>query len=185
MNDESYINNVTLQYLLNPMLQSKLNLHMKNPDNNLNKDILFYRRRICDLTKQMCKGEFINPSFKTNFLNYVSFIIYFLKQQDEKDFLQKEYDNLDIKVVKNEDQDPNNEELNSQIPILPDSMEITDVSNNLGNDLLINKIAGDFTLNKYVKKNKTKEIDKVFPQERCANLKDPILKRKGLKKKNI
>lgn len=181
MNDESYINNVTLQYLLNPMLQSKLNIHMKKPDNNLNKDILFYRRRICDLTKQMCKGEFINPSFKTNFLNYVSFIIYFLKQQDEKDFLQKEYDNLDIKVVKNEDQDPNNELLeNNNIDI-----ENIDISNNLGNDLLINKIPGDFTLNKYVKKNKTKEIDKVLPQERCANLKDPILKRKGLKKKNI
>ena len=172
MKDEQYINSITLQYLLNPILQNKINSQKKNPDNLLCKDILFYRRRICDLTKQMCKGEYINSTFKTTFLNYVSFIIYYLKQQDEKDILQKEYDNLDLKVIKtNED--------NREI------QEISDISNNLGNDLLINKMPGDYSLDKFVNKKNIKEIARILPQERCANINDPSLKRKGLKKKNI
>ena len=43
----------------------------------LEKDIKFYRKRICQITKDMTRGEFENENFKSLFHNYVSQIILF------------------------------------------------------------------------------------------------------------
>jgi hypothetical protein len=58
--DEEYINKITLQYLLNP------NLIVNNEIDNdeLEKDIKFYRKRINQITKDMCKTNYINNNLK-------------------------------------------------------------------------------------------------------------------------
>ena len=79
MNDEQYINSVTLEYLLNPNLYEKMNSQKNSSDNLIFKDIKFYRQRICQITKDMCKGKYIDDNLKTIFLNYANTIIYYLK----------------------------------------------------------------------------------------------------------
>ena len=61
MNQE-YINSVTLEYLLNPLLYNKINDQKNASSNLLFQDIKFYRKRICQITKDMCKGEFIDEN---------------------------------------------------------------------------------------------------------------------------
>jgi len=79
--EQEYINKITLECLVNR------SINIKNYDNNktLEKDIKFYRKRICQITKDMTRGEFENENFKSLFNNYVSQIIYYFKQQDTKD----------------------------------------------------------------------------------------------------
>ena len=89
--NEEYINSVTLEYLLNPLLYSKINDQKNASSNLIFKDIKFYRKRICQITKDMCKGEYIDDNLKLVFLNYASTITYYLKQLDEKDILQSDY----------------------------------------------------------------------------------------------
>lgn len=94
--DKEYINKITLQYLLNPNIV----VNKTNDNSNLDKEIKFYRKRIYQITKDMCKGNFLNDNLKNTFENYISEIIYFLKQQDLEDIYQKEYidiiDKIDI-----------------------------------------------------------------------------------------
>ena len=164
MNEEQYINSITLEYLLNPCLYEKIN-HQKNTNDKLVfKDIIFYRKRICQVTKEMCKGEYINETFKTMFLNYAHSIVYYLKQLDEKDILQSDYTNLNLKVT---------------------NPMINDISNNYEdiNELLINKPQCINNLDNFVKKINVHIPDKILPQRRIANINDPALKKKGLKKK--
>ena len=63
--NEEYINSITLEYLLNPCLYEKINNQKNMSENLIFKDIKFYRRRICQITKDMCKGEYINDNFKS------------------------------------------------------------------------------------------------------------------------
>ena len=46
MNNEEYINSVTLEYLLNPVLYEKINSQKNNSSNLILKDIKFYRKKI-------------------------------------------------------------------------------------------------------------------------------------------
>ena len=96
MSNEKYINNITLEYLLNPILYDKINCQDHNSDQLILDDILFYRRRICKYTKDMCKGNYINNNFKKLFLNYATAIVYYLKQLDEKDIIQSDYNDLNL-----------------------------------------------------------------------------------------
>jgi hypothetical protein len=88
-NEDSYINKITLEYLLNP------SIHIKTVNSNdlLEKDISFYKKRICQITKDMSRGEFINNNLKSIFHNYASQLIYYFKQVDYDDQYHKEYNN--------------------------------------------------------------------------------------------
>jgi hypothetical protein len=167
MDNEQYINSITLEYLLNPGLYEKISSQKNNTNNLVIKDIIFYRKRISQLTKEMCKGDYPNDILKTIFINYASTMIYYLKQIDAKDIFQSDYENLNL------DQ-PNSSSL-SDISNLDN---ITDI-----NDLLINKPAEINNLDNFVKKLNITIPNKILPQQRIANLKDPALKKKGLKKK--
>ena len=63
MEDSKYLNNITLQYLLNPSLYDKINKNNLKLDNDLSNEILFYIKRISHLTKEMSKGKYINNKF--------------------------------------------------------------------------------------------------------------------------
>jgi hypothetical protein len=162
MIDENYINSITLEYLLNPNLYEKINNQKNTNDNLIFKDILFYRKRICQITKEMCKGQYIDDTFKQIFINYAHTIIYYLKHLDEKDILQSDYEGLTIPICK--------------IPLL--KTDITEV-----NQLLINQPIEINNLDNFVKKLDSQPPEKILPKQRIVNIKDPALKKKGLKKK--
>lgn len=164
MDNEEYINKVTLEFLLNPLLQDKFK---KNEDKDIDfvNDLRFYRKRICKLSKDMCKGIYVNDNLKPIFINYATTLIYYLKQLDEKDILQSEY-----------------KDFIHDSPTTDISMNIC--SQNLDN-LLINTPKPVNNLDKFVKKLHVEIPDKILPQRKITNTKDPKLKTKGLKKNNI
>jgi len=164
MENEKYINKVTLEFLLNPMLQDKL-AKAEHIDANLMPDIKFYRKRICQLSKDMCKGIYINDTLKPVFLNYATALIYYLKQLDEKDILQSEYNDL--------------------VDTLPTTDISMDICNQNYDNLLINAPTQVNNLDKFVKKINVTVQERPPPQKKTTNIKDPVLKTKGLKKKNI
>jgi len=90
-NKDFYINKITLEYLVNPSIHIKTN----NSNDLLNKDIKFYKKRICQITKDMSCGDFINNNLESLFNNYASQLIYYFKQIDYEDIKQKEYNDLD------------------------------------------------------------------------------------------
>ena len=172
MENTEFINAVTLEYLLNPSLYEKINNKKTNSHEQATKEILFYRRRICHLTKEMCKGNFINDSLKSPFFSYANTLVYYLKQIDEKDILQEEYTDLNLKI--------NNNSI------------IKDISNNSDNEydkkyetnkIIMNQPASHYSLDKFVKKINIKQTDRILPQQRIPDIKNPELKKKGLKKK--
>lgn len=166
MDQEKYINNITLEYLLNPNLYEKINKRNNPVDNQIYKDAIFYRKRICQLTKDMCKGEYINNNFKNIFLAYANNIIYYLKQIDTEDIYQKDYNDLS----------------NNSINKL--NLDISGLNLSEANNLLINIRQPISNLDNFVKKLNINLEDKILPQKRVANIKDPALKTKGLIKKN-
>jgi hypothetical protein len=163
MDNEEYINKITLEFLLNPVLQEKLCKGTHN-DINLIKDIKFYRKRINQITKDMCRGEFIDETLKSIFINYTTTLIYYFKRLDEKDILQTEYNDL--------------------IDSTPSDISMNICSKDLDN-LMINTPKPTNNLNNFVKKINVDVPTKILPQRRIVNTKDPSLKIKGVKKKNI
>ena len=71
MDNEEYINKITLEYLLNPNMLIKNNQSLL--DTKLDKDIKFYRKRICQLTKDMIKGNYPNNDLQIIFQKYMTF----------------------------------------------------------------------------------------------------------------
>jgi ribosome-binding ATPase YchF (GTP1/OBG family) len=117
---DTYINKITLEYLLNP------SIHIKTVNSNelLEKDINFYKKRICQITKEMSRGEIINNNLQSIFNTYASQLIYYFKQIDYQDKHQEEYNDLTT-----------NEKANEQpIPIMPMIKDI-----NINDPLLRNK----------------------------------------------
>jgi hypothetical protein len=172
MNEDEYINSITLEYLLNPGLYAKI-VNPKNlSDKLIYKDITFYKRRISQITKDMCKGEYINENFKDMFLNYANTIIYYLKQTDKQDMLQLDYNDLSLNTIQGKDlSDPDNSD--------------TDISNICfqANELLIHKPVQISNLDKFVKKINSESKAVTLPQQRTININDPSFKKKGVKKK--
>ena len=133
--EQEYINKITLECLVNR------SINIKNYDNNktLEKDIKFYRKRICQITKDMTRGEFENENFKSLFHNYVSQIIYYFKQQDTKDIYQEEYNNLSLDNLTQDD--------NINI-----DLSFNDNTNNTIDQLLLNNQDPLPSLDNFVKK---------------------------------
>ena len=157
--DQEYINKITLEYLLNPTI----NIRNSDNDKTLEKDIKFYRKRICQITKDMTRGQFENETLKSLFDNYVSQIIYYFKRVDTKDIYQEEYNDLTF--------DDNN---------LEDYVINDDTS---FDKLLLNTQEPIPTLNNFVKKINIEKEQKIVPTQKIANIKDPSLRTKGVKKK--
>tara|TARA_B100001093_G_C26825083_1_gene1013630 strand:+ start:359 stop:880 length:522 start_codon:yes stop_codon:yes gene_type:complete len=165
MNNQEYINNITLEYLLNPVLYEKINNEKDKCDNIILNDIKFYKKRLCQLTKNMCKGEYTNENLKSVFLNYASTMIYYLKQLDEKDILQSDYNNLHSELS----------------PIKEESSDVS-LCQNIDN-LMMNLSNSDNNLDNFIKRVNIKENEKIIPHKRVADIRDPKFKNKGVKNK--
>lgn len=160
------MNNITLEFLLNPSLYEKISQKKPNSHEKVLQEILFYRRRINHMTKEMCKGKFMDDTLKRFFFNYANSLVYYLKQLDEKDILQEEYNDLNLK--------------NNIKGIINDTFKEQNYDKS---KIIYNQDTKNYNLDKFVKKINTKTVEKILPQQRIANIKNPELKKKGLKKK--
>jgi hypothetical protein len=177
---DDYVSEITLECLMNKDQYARY-MEQKKPCNKISKkDKKFYKRRIFDLTKQLINGEDINgeepsiimPHVKVAFDNYLITCINFFKVLDKTDIIQEDYTDLEIEV------DTKNE-------INIDNIGSTEEAN----QLMMRSIHfhTPTLLDNFVTIKNPKEQPKmIIPHQKEINLKDPLLKNKGIrKKKNI
>ena len=158
------MNNISheLEYLVNPVIYEKYLSKHKQTINK--KDKKFYKKRIIKTTKDLFSDDTIfPPSLKSAFDEYLKIMITYLKIEDKKDFMQEEYNDLVKKQVRFNLENPmqNQVDMNRAILNFPE------------------KTIRDFAIIKKV------EPEIVTPIKKNFEAKDPKLKYKGIKKKNI
>jgi hypothetical protein len=177
----NYVDEVTLECLMNKEQYGK---HVRKMPASFaskkvnNSDRKFYKKRIYDLTKQLLNNEPVSenifPDVTNSFQTYIKACVDYFKTLDKTDILQEDYQTIDnsIKI------DRNNE-------INVDNISNTQEANQLMMRSI--KIQEPNSLEKLVKRTSTKHVKQmILPREKDINLKDPILKNKGIReKKNI
>ena len=173
---DAFVNQVTLDCLLNKQMYGNY-LRSKEVKQQNKEEIKFYRKRACNLFKEMINRndpEDLLPDVKYAYDNFINSAIHYFKTIDRNDIIQSEYNNVDI-------------------PLQVCSIEVPDLSANFASSIEAdkhlqrsNKIDVP-TLDKYVTRTRVyrKKETIIFPKQREINLNDPELKNKGLKKNNI
>ena len=175
---EAFLNQVTLDCLLNKNLYNK-HLLADKKRNNIKKDKKFYKKRIFNLVKEILITKEtppdLFPDVKYTFDNFVESAIQYFKSKDNNDLIQSEYNNIEETPIINSDL----LELNIDSPLTE-----KDANELLMRSFKITKPSLDnFVTIKYTKP----ACDIVLPKQKDINLKDPDLRNKGIirKKKNI
>ena len=178
---DDFLNQVSLDFLINKKQYKNHSINFtKNTINK--KDIKFYRRRILSLTKDLLSKEdevniVIPPDIKYMFDNFIKACVHYFKILDRNDIIQKDYNEFD-KIKENNG-------INEIIEINDVSYEFLKEENE---KLLMRSVKmSNYSLDNFIKINMTKQSKElIIPQQKEINLKDPILKNKGIdKKKNI
>jgi D-mannonate dehydratase len=171
--DEDYINKITLEYLRNPCI------HIKSQENDktLLKDVKFYKKRICQLTKDMTRGEFMNTNLQSSFNTYVGQLIYYFKQVDYKDFYQEEYTDL---TTTKESEEPAT--INAVEPATINAAEAEAIDKEKEEEHHFIKKKRPSNLKNFVKKTSHEHSKVVLPIIKDIHENDPYLRTKGLKK---
>jgi hypothetical protein len=172
---DAFLNQVSLDYLINT---KQYKIHLTNTMNKKinKKDKKFYRRRIQSLTKELLSKEeeeeiVISPDVKYAFDNFIKTCIHYFKILDRNDIIQEDYNELDDEIKANV-------EISESSQILKEENE----------KLLMRSVKmTNHSLDNFIKIKMTKKTeDLIIPQQKEINLKDPVLKNKGvIKKKNI
>lgn len=165
------IDKITLDYFTNKNQYNSI-LEKQNIFNSKQflKDKRFYRKRILNTTRELFSGEINNQEIVNSFNNYVKSIINYLKFIDKKDILQEEYNEL------------NTEEKEKKVSFEKTENEKKEDYDE-ANNYIINKKTNSQTLDNYViKTNVDGEQQEILPVKKIINLKDPKLKKKGIKK---
>lgn len=193
MSSDKYIENVTLEYLLNPSLQNQLIKKSSSINKELYDDIKFYKKRIIQKVKDYCKeineNNFTltaNDNVKLAYLNFVKILISDLKFQDTKDILQQDYISLENHISNDNTIEAVNcvNCVNCVNTVNNDSTISVNDSNISIDNILIKQQTKNINLDSFVqKKNCIKR--EILPNKRETNLQEPHLKYKGVKKKNI
>jgi hypothetical protein len=175
MTNSETISNITLEYLMNKEQYAKY-INNKNPEKKAfnNKDKKFYKKRIYELTKQLLNNEKPEPLYadvKNAFDLYIKSCIENFKMIDKTDIIQEDYAGIyDIGEI-----DIKNEINIDGIQTLEDSDKLM---------MRSIKITEPNPLERMVKRTSTKVATPVIiPHQKDINLKDPVLKKKGIKKK--
>jgi len=180
---ENFNHNIaSLTYLTNPLYQKILKKKsQKNTDKESDtskSDIKFYRKRISSLTKEMLKGDIPdNTLIKSIYETYVNGLIKYFKIMDTTDIIQKQYDNdnIDDNIDNNNDNNDNNDNDNVESEL---NLKEINMSSLL-------KPYNVNTLDNFVVKQQNETNDtKVIPIILEVDLKEPSLKRKGIKDKD-
>ena len=161
---------ITLECLMNKSTYLK---YMKNQNIEENKtktnlkNRKFYKKRIYDLTKQLMHNE-PSPSTEISktFENYINSCIRHFQILDKTDILQEDYANI------------------TQLNLTNTKIESVEEANK--SMMRFVKMYEPNSLEKIVKRTVTKMAapDPVLPKQKNINLKDPILRNKGICKKN-
>jgi len=172
---ENTISELTLECLMNKSQYEKYLNQVKGTSTSKTvnkKEKKFYKRRIFDLTKQLLnneKPEMMFPDVSSAFDLYAKVCIEYFKALDKTDIIQSDYDGFveDDAIGSNTLSESEQVELNK---LLMRSIKITEPN----------------ALEKLVKRTTTKICQKapVIPIQKDINLKDPVLKNKGIRKKN-
>ena len=182
---DNFISEITLEYLMNKDQYAKYIINKSNngtgsnsTSNSNRKDKKFYKKRIYDLTKQLInneKPEGIYSGIIDTFELYTKVCIEYFKTLDKTDIIQEDYNGLITDVSHN-----------AGVHTLQNAQN-TEEANKLMMRLV--KITEPNSLEKLVKRTMIKNVDakpNIPPKQKEINLKDPILKNKGIrKKKNI
>ena len=178
LESDAFLNQASLDYLINTK-QYKNHL-ISFTENTLNKKInkkdkRFYRRRILNLTKELLSKEeseiFISPDIKCAFDNLVKTCVHYFKILDRNDIIQEDYNDFDDEIKEEK-------EISETEQILKEENE----------KLLMRSVKmSNHSLDNFIKIKMTKtKKELIIPQQKEINLKDPVLKNKGvIKKKNI
>ena len=165
------INEITLEYMMNKEHYQKY-IDSKHEEKEITskKDKKFYRRRICDLTKQLLLNESIENNItidiKHTFELYAKACINYFKLLDRSDIIQDDYSNI-IEKIHTE----NNDNLSN---VIDDTLLMRSINLHTPN-----------SLEKIIKRSSTTiKKQEIIPQKKDINLKDPVLKNKGIRKKN-
>ena len=177
---ENYINQVTLDCLLNKEQYQK-HIQCSTIKKVDKKDKKFYRKRIYDLTKNLLitkekeQNHELFPDVKYAFDNYVKACIHYFKVIDRNDILQEdykeyqEYEDINKLLNMNGSDEIVAEETSSKEQADKIMMRSINITNN--------------SLDHFVKIKNVKKENIILPKQKEVNLKDPILKNKGIKKK--
>lgn len=186
-NTNDIIHNITIEYLINKQYH---NFFKKDADLliSINKrDKKFYKKRILNVTRDLFLNDDVNisPDVKNSYNNYIKHCIEYFKMLDKSDIIQNEY-NENVKAISdNEDADKlilenDNEYDENNV----DSNNTTKNKNKYdnANSMLFNKPNKNNTLDNFVKKIhiEKNKIPEIIPRKRRINLKDPLLKIKGV-----
>jgi hypothetical protein len=169
----------SLTYLTNPHYQQALKQQTQNTVHNSKSDIKFYRKRITALTKDMLKGEIPDNSYiKTIYETYVNGLIKYFKMVDTSDIIQQQYVNADELTCEANTTVGDTTAEDTNDVVAHNHKEIT-IDNTL-----MRKYAGVSTLDNFVIKqpNETKET-RIIPLIIDVDLKEPSLKKKGVREK--
>ena len=185
---DNFISEITLEYLMNKdqyakYILNKSNTSSNSSSNSIRKDKKFYKKRIYDLTKQLInneKPEGIYSGIIDTFELYTKICIEYFKTLDKTDIIQEDYNGLITDVS-------SNAEVRALTIGSLQNAQNTEEANKLMMRLV--KITEPNSLEKLVKRTMIKNVDakpNIPPKQKEINLKDPILKNKGIrKKKNI
>ena len=170
----------SLTYLTNPLYQQIIKQQKEIKSASNKSDIKFYRKRITSLTKDMLKGEIPDNSYiKSIYETYVSGLIKYFKMVDTSDIIQKQYNN---EVIQNTAEHVSKENIESNME--DDISTIKEVSIDKADDLLMRRISGPSTLDNFViKVDNTNPDTRIIPVILDVDLKEPSLKKKGVKDK--
>jgi len=180
-NEFNLVSRITLDCLMSKYQKSKLSNQlgeMNYNSNNNRKDKKFYRRRIINLTREMLLNNYSDDillDVKESFENYVKACIGFFKVKDESDIIQADMCFLDELTLTKDDFQ---EELDLDDIVTPEEADKL-----MMRTIKINKLPLDnFVTIKNLKITK----DPILPKQKEIDLKNPILKNKGIrKKKNV
>ena len=167
---QAYINNLTLDLLLNKDIKKKRQSKKENKE-----EIKFYRKRTYNLFKEIINGntpEDLSPDVKYAYDNFVNSTINYFKTKDRNDIIQSEYKDF---VETHNDND--NDVITDVTPDLSSNVEADKL---LMRSIKINTSTLDKYVLKFNQKNKKNEI--IMPHQKEINLNDPELKNKGIKK---
>jgi len=164
---EDFVNQITLDCLLNKELYHNQIKNKKSKSKQINKEERnFYRKRIFNLFKEMINNnspQELPQDVKYAYDNFIESTIHYFKTIDNNDIIQSEYKDI------------------TNVSLQDTSSNTIDVIN--ADKLMMRSIkVDDFTLDKYVKRKNTKEKEElILPKQKELNLRSAEFKNKGIK----
>jgi hypothetical protein len=175
---DAFLNQASLDYLINTK-QYKIQLTSALNTKINKKDKKFYRRRILSLTKDLLSKEeseiIVSPDIKYAFDNLVKTCVSYFKILDRNDIIQEDFNDFNKGI---------NEEIKEEKELSESEQFLKEENEKL---LMRSVKMSTHSLDNFIKIKMTKQAEElIIPQQKEINLKDPILKNKGVhKKKNI